>query len=230
MIDPRELPEGTLQLYGDDPRRQAFYEALVDSRLQASPPDQESLDVILTMGAPGSGKSHALAILDACQEGVVMVDPDLFKNVLVEYRVAKAAHDRLAADRVHRESSMLAKKLRDAAIASRRDLCIDGVMSKRDTALELIQRLQSHGYDVTIVAAVVPFETAYERVLSRGEATGRFVPYEYAKQAHANIEAHRDELLRAANRGYAFDTSGSVDEQPQLIAQYEAGKPVVVNQ
>ena len=223
LIDPRETVNGTLEQYARDAGRQALYDTLVADRLEDSAPDQETLEVIMTMGAPGSGKSSVLRALDLCQRDVVMVDPDLFKGDLVEYHAARAAHDRLAADRVHRESSMLAKRLRDAAVYSRRDMCIDGVLSKREAALELIERLQAAGYDVTIVAAIVPFDVTWQRVVSRGEETGRFVPYDFVRQAHANIEAHKDDLLRAADRGYAFDTSLPVDEQPRLLAYYEDG-------
>ena len=229
MIEPREQPDGTLYLYADDPDRQSLYGNLIADRLDDVDSDQESLEAIMTMGAPGSGKSHVLGVLGLCQGEVVVVDPDRFKTDLVEYQVGRAAHDRLAADRVHRESSMLAKRLRDEAIASHRDLCIDGVMSKKDAALEVIRRLQSHGYEVTVVAAVVPLDVSYQRVLSRGEQTGRFVPYDFAKQAHEKIEQHRDEILRTADRGYAFDTSVSIDEAPRLLVHYENGAPVKID-
>jgi predicted ABC-type ATPase len=230
MIEPREQPDGTLYLYSDDPGRQQLYDQLIASRLETSVAGQESLEAIMTMGAPGSGKSFVLDALGLCQSDVVLVDPDLIKTDLVEYHVGRAAHDRLAADRVHRESSTLAKRLRDEAIGSRRDLCIDGVMSRKDAAIEVIQRLQSNGYEVTVVAAVVPFDVSYQRVLSRGEETGRFVPYDFAQQAHENIEQHRDEILRIADRGYAFNTNVSIDEQPVLIVHYENGEPVAMRQ
>ncbi len=226
MVDLAAVPNGTLDLYADDESRHRLHEALVARRLIGEAQDEGFRDAVMTMGAPGSGKSSILRELGLCQQGEVIVDPDLFKTDLVEYQVARAAHDRLAADRVHRESSMLAKRLRDAAIESRRDLCIDGVLSKRDAALEQIERLQAAGYEVVIVAAVVPFEVSYQRVLDRGEVTGRFVPHEFALQAHANIENHRDDLLRAADRGYAFDTSVPLGVTPPLIIEYQNGQPV----
>lgn len=224
LIDPRTEPNGTLQQYGDDLERQALYERIVESALADIPADQEDREVVMTMGAPGSGKGYVLKHLGLCQSDVVLVDPDEFKKRLAEYQGAIAADDTLAADRVHRESSMLSKRTRDRAIATHRNLCIDGVLSKRASAIELIDRLQAAGYEVTLVAASVPFDVTYARVLARGEQTGRFVPYEFAKQAHANIESHADELLRRVDHGFLYDTNQPYGEPPLLTGEYQNGE------
>ncbi len=220
QVDPRDVSNGTLDQYADDDARKALHELLVADALTAAEPQPDAKNVVMTMGAPGSGKSYVLKHLGLCQDAVVLIDPDEFKQRLVEYQAAIAADDILAADRVHRESSVLAKRTRDEAIAAGQPLCIDGVMSKKAQAIELITRLQDNGYHVTIVAVSVPFDVAYERVLSRGDETGRFVPYEFAKTAHSNIEEHRDELLNLAHVGYLFDTNQPYGEPPLLIKQY----------
>ena len=226
LADPRSIKDGTLTQYAGDDARHALHDVLVALAVAGSDPGQDTLEAILTMGAPGSGKSSALNQLGLCQADVVLIDPDEFKKHLVEYQAAIAADDTLAADRVHRESSMLAKRARDEAIATRRDICIDGVLSKRDAAIELIDRLHAAGYTITLVAADVPFDVAYERVIARGEQTGRFVPYDYAKQAHANIEKHRDDLMRLVDNGYIFDTSKPYGVPPTLVAQYRDGEKI----
>ena len=226
LVDPRVEPLGTLAQYDGDTQRESLHDELVLGALEDAAPGDTSLEVTMTMGAPGSGKSYVLHHLGLCQDNVVIVDPDEFKKRLVEYKAAVAADDVLAADRVHRESSMLAKRTRDEAIGSQRDLCIDGVLSKRDAALELIGRLQDADYEVTIVAASIPFDVAYDRVLRRGEETGRFVPHEYAKQAHEKIEEHRDEILRAADYGLVYDTNQPMGEPPGLITTYRNGERV----
>ena len=226
LIDPRNEPLGTLAQYEGDVRRETLHRELVANALADAEPDDASPEVILTMGAPGSGKSYVLRHLGLCQDDVVLVDPDEFKKSLVEYQVAVAADDVLAADRVHRESSMLAKRARDEGITSRRDLCIDGVLSKADAALELIGRLRDAGYAITIVSVSLPFDIAYERVLRRGEETGRFVPRDYAKQAHDRIEQNRDEILRAADRGLVYDTNQPQGQPPRLIATYQNGEKI----
>ena len=226
LVDPTLEADGTAAQYRGDPQRSALHDRLVGDALSAAPADDESLQAIMTMGAPGSGKSYVLGHLGLCEDSVVLVDPDAFKQSLVEYRAAIAADDLLAADRVHRESSRLAKRTRDEAIESRRDLCIDGVLSKREAAIDLIARLQNAGYELTIVAVTVPFDVAYERVLRRGEETGRFVPLEFARQAHAKIETHRDEILRLADHGFLFDTNQPYGTPPALVAQYENGEQV----
>ena len=220
LVDPREVANGTLDKYAGDERREALHDHLVESGLRgvvAAPDDQRA---IMTMGAPGSGKSYVLNHLGFCQEGVVLVDPDEMKKRLVEYRAAIAADDKLAADRVHRESSMLAKRLRDAAISAKLPICIDGVLSKRESAIELITRLQDNGYHVTLVAAQLPFDVAYARVVARGKETGRFVPYEFARSAHASIESHADELLNLVDEGFLYDTNQPYGSPPLLIRHF----------
>ena len=220
LVDPREVADGTLEKYSGDERREALHDYLVESGLHGVVATPNNQRAILTMGAPGSGKSYVLNHLGLCQDGVVLVDPDEMKKRLVEYRAAIAADDKLAADRVHRESSMLAKRLRDNAISAKLPICIDGVLSKRESAIELITRLQDNGYHVTLVAAQLPFDVAYARVVSRGEETGRFVPYRFAKSAHANIEAHADELLSLVDEGFLYDTNQPYGSPPLLIRHY----------
>jgi len=224
LISPSEQPEGTLWQYRDDESRRALHERLVAARIAASKPNQTPPDVVLTMGAPGSGKSTVLQAIGLCQSGVVLVDPDDFKRDLVEYQLGIAAHDRLSADRVHRESSMLAKATRDRAMEISRDLCIDGVMSKRESAIELITRLRDSGYNITIVSVTVPLEVSIQRVQSRGQVTGRFVPREYIELAFENIGQHREELLRLADRGLLYDANVAIDEAPPLLAEYVNGE------
>jgi predicted ABC-type ATPase len=224
LIDPRVESNGTLHQYADDSDRHALHDRVVDNALSAAVPNQQELSVIMTMGAPGSGKSYVLNHLGMCKQDIVMIDPDEFKQSLVEYQGAIAADDALAADRVHRESSMLSKRARDQAIASRRNMCIDGVLSKRQSAIDLINRLHDAGYEITLVAISIPFEVAYNRVVARGEETGRFVPYEFARQAHANIETHSDEMLRMVDHGYIYDTNDVYGAPPRLIAEYQQGE------
>lgn len=224
LTAPSEQPDGTLWQYSEDESRHALYERLIATQLSAAAAGLSSPDVVLTMGAPGSGKSTVLKAIGLCQGDVVLVDPDEFKRDLVEYQLGVAVHDRLSADRVHRESSMLAKATRDQAIESRRDMCIDGVMSKRASAIELIKRLRDGDYNITIVAVTVPLEVSIERVQKRGEVTGRFVPRDYIELAYRNIGQHRDELLRIADLGLLYDANVPMTEPPILLAEYVHGE------
>lgn len=230
LVDPSQQPEGTLWQYGDDTARRELYEDLINIQLSVTEPNQQRPEAVLTMGAPGSGKSTVLKAIGLCQSDVVLVDPDEFKRDLVEYQLGVAAHDRLSADRVHRESSMLAKATRDKAIEERRNMCIDGVMSKRERAIELLSGLHESGYNTTIVAVTVPLEVSIQRVQERGEITGRFVPVDYIELAYSNIELHRDELMRIADQSFLYDANVPISEPPILLAKFANGEALVVQE
>lgn len=63
-----------------------------------------------------------------------------------------------------------------AGAMARGNMCIDGVMSKPESALELLSRSRDSGYNITGVAATVPLEVSVERVQERGATTGRYMP------------------------------------------------------
>jgi predicted ABC-type ATPase len=223
LVDPREVRDGTQAIYGGDDRRQKLRDQLVSELLQEPEPDQEKPRAIVMMGGPGSGKSTVMQILDLCNGDFVRIDSDGLKEELVEYQVGLAAKDRLAADRVHRESSNLAKRTRNEAIASRRNFCFDGTLKRPDDALARIDRAQAQGYEVMIVGVTVPFEVGWQRVEARAEVTGRFVPYDMVKSAYENIDRNAEEILRAADVGYLYDASVKNDEEPILLASYRDG-------
>ena len=223
LVDPRKVPDGTQAAYKGDSERQQLRDRLVDRRLQHAEPDRERPKAVVMMGGPGSGKSTVQRVLGLCEGEIVVIDSDGFKEDLVEYQVGLAAKDRLAADRVHRESSNLAKRTRDEAIASRKDFCFDGTLKRVDDALARIDRAQMQGYEVTIVGVTVPFDIGWQRVESRAEITGRFVPYEVVRNAYESNDANSDSILRAADVGYLYDASVDVDEEPILLASYRDG-------
>jgi predicted ABC-type ATPase len=224
MVDPRQFQDGTLEQYRDAPERRALWAEIERRQLAAAKPSDKHPGAVITMGGPGSGKSTTLEYLELCQKDVVQVNSDLVKEALPEYQAAKAAYDRLAADRVHEESSLIADRVQLEAIKSRREVCIDSVQSDRAEVMELIALLKESGYRVTVIAVTVPFELAWERIQERGERTGRFVPHDYAVAAHESIRLHADEVLRSADVGLLYDTSGPVEAGPELLREYRQGK------
>jgi predicted ABC-type ATPase len=224
LPDPREDRNATLTQYEDSIDRQLLYEFLVAQRLAQSSAQAEQLEAILTMGGPGSGKSTVLRQLDLCQTGTI-INADDFKADLVEYQVALAAKDRLAASRVHEESSLMARRTRNESIHTKRSFCWDGTLSDREEALRLIEILQSRGYHVTVIGAMLPTQLGIERVIARGERTGRFIPLEVVTDSYEQIAQHAEEVAIAADRGYLYNTNVAFGKEPPLVARYEKGEP-----
>lgn len=223
LVDPREVRDGTQAFYDGDDRRQELRDQLVAELLQEAEPNRKHPKAIVMMGGPGSGKSTVMRMLGLCDDGTVRIDSDGFKEELVEYQVGLAAKDRLAADRVHRESSYLAKRTRDEAIASRRDFCFDGTLKRLDGAVARIDHAQTQGYEVTIVGVTVPIEVGWQRVEDRAEVTGRFVPHGVVESAYESVDRNAEMILKAADVGYLYDANVGLDEPPILLASYLDG-------
>jgi predicted ABC-type ATPase len=228
MVDPRVDRNGTLTQYEDSIERQLLYEYLVAQRLGKSSSQSEMLEATLTMGGPGSGKSTVLRQLDLCQTGTI-INADEFKADFVEYQVALAAKDRLAASRVHEESSILSRRTRNESIQTKRSFCWDGTLSDGAEALRLIKILQNRGYAVTVIGAMLPTRVGVERVIARGERTGRFVPLEVVTDAYDKIAQHAEEVVMVADRGYLYDTNVAYGKEPILVAHFEKGKSLFRN-
>ncbi|AFY69634.1 Zeta toxin family protein [Thalassoporum mexicanum PCC 7367] len=224
MVDPRVDRNGTLTTYADNIERQLLYEFLVAQRLAQSVAQSEQLEAILTMGGPGSGKSTVLRQLDLCQAGTI-INADDFKADFAEYQAGLAAKDRLTASRVHEESSLLARRTRNESIQTQRSFCWDGTLSDREEALKLISILQSRGYHVTVIGAMLPAQIGVERVINRGERTGRFIPLEVVTDSYEKIAQHAEQVVIAADRGYLYDTNVEFGKEPPLVARYEKGEP-----
>ena len=76
----------------------------------------------------------------------------------------------------------------------------------------------------------VPLEVSIQRVQSRGEDTGRFVPIEYIELAYKNIGQHREEMLQLADRGLLYDANVAMTQPPILLAEYVDGERTPVQE
>ncbi len=158
-----------------------IHEVMYRPGLDGNPPDTRPRAIptaILMMGAPGAGKSTILAGLRQ-RSDVVMIDPDEFKQKLPEYQEAIKDPSRMplsAAHKVHYESSYIARRARDEAVAGRRNMMVDGTGRNAAAMIELCDRLRSTGYRVHLVFVHVSLEDSLSRIESRKNETGRHVP------------------------------------------------------
>lgn len=232
LINPLTNSQGTLAKYQYNRNvkndyfrnRSLLHGKLITAKLATATANQSSPRAILTMGGPGSGKSTVLKIFGICDRDFVNIDADEFKQELVEYQVAIVAKDRLAASRVHEESSLLAKQTRTESIKTHRHVCLDGTLANKQKAFALIEQLKQNGYEVTIIGALIPYQTALARIEQRAEMTGRFIPPKFVKQAYLNLAKNAEAIAQKADFGYLYDTDVPLGKPPQLIGLAINGK------
>ncbi len=185
---------------GDPPqplfeRRRLHARLLAEARAERPAVEQGRRAIVLA-GPPGAGKSTVLGTMlgDEADRWLV-IDADKFKVGLLReairdgsfeeqikppaVRELEAGGEKFAplelASLVHEESSFLAQRLREDAIDQGLNIVVDSVMSNRQAALDMGERLAAGGYDV----AVVDVETTYEISATRVEQRWRHVTQAY---------------------------------------------------
>lgn len=157
---------------------------------------------VLTGGAPGSGKSSFIKeeapwLLDP--EKFMHIDADAMREKLPEYAGWNATL-------THEEAGVLVKAaLKEIAQPCKRNVLYDGTMNNLRKYNELIDTFESLGYDVYIIYLDIPKSVSKQRVVSRYQATGRYVPSYVIDDFYKSIETTNafDKLKRRV-KGYVL--------------------------
>jgi len=175
------------QVVGPKPHRARFHHTLITSAVDPIPPIPYGAKpkAVIILGAPGSGKSALLKELPPDQ--FVVVNPDAVKTCIHEYREATAQRARNADQMVHAESSFLCQQIQQYAIESRRNLVIESIGLNPDIQAQLIDHLQSRGYEVAIALTQLPAEQGAERATRHLSAQGRYLPDAAIRESYAQV-------------------------------------------
>lgn len=212
-------PNNTLKANLDElgnlkPERQKLHDEIASKFLdhvKAVPEDKQPVAVVM-MDGPGSGKS---TFVDAIDNGdFVRVDADAIKQNLPEFQQSLKAGAKDAAVISHDESSMLASRIKDGAVGSRKNLIFDGTGKNAEKYITMISDMKQRGYKVTVIMPSIPLDTALERVRIRAERTGRLVPESLVREAYSQIETNFDKISKIADSAQLYDNIG---KEPRLI-------------
>lgn len=203
-------PDGTVK----GARDQLHTRLIADYRAQF-PSIATDRQAVILAGPPGAGKSTVRREHVAGDDAPwLRIDADEFKRLLLQEALGDGTYERLIvpaevagagerfypmelASLVHEESSLLAARLRDEAIAAGENVIVDSVMSNPEGALRLGRQLERAGYSIEVVAVEVPYEVSqasiehrwqldYAAAVEAGvsdeeELGGRWVPSDYAR-------------------------------------------------
>lgn len=231
---------GTFAKYGGsrvtgevtDPERKRLHDQIMEKFLgdtrPVAPGDQKY--AVVMMGGPASGKSTATRGMNL--DDFVKVDPDAVKSELPEMQrglnLGRAPDGtvitaRSTAAAVHEESSYLADRIRDRAVATNRHVLIDGTGINADRHERLIKSLQDKGYRVKLVFAHQSLDTAKELNRARATTSGRYVPDAVLEGSYAKIPHNFERLAAVADSASMFDASRG--HPPKKIVTIDRGPP-----
>ncbi|MBI2711611.1 MAG: zeta toxin family protein [Bdellovibrio sp.] len=173
-------------------------DSILGGKGEKEPQKGHSPQLILTAGAPGSGKSSMLELLGKMRlydsSHFVVYDPDKLRMKLPTY------HGWISFDEMHPFSAELStltmpelNYFYEVVVAESRkqgkNLLIDGTLRATDYFAKFISELRrndldhKHTYQVGIIHIDVSKETAKKRVKERFETTGRNVEERFQEQA-----------------------------------------------
>lgn len=166
--------------------RQALQDRLLDDALRrpngsiAAP--SASPWIVFTAGAMGSGKSRTFEYL--AEKGIVplqniqILDPDMFKASLPEWRGYLRREPLSAGLHTRRESGYLLEIAQEIALREQRHVWVDGSLRDGEWYQKEFARIRREhpAYNIAIVHVVASREVVMKRVLSRAAVTGRIVP------------------------------------------------------
>lgn len=104
----------------------------------------------------------------------VVADPDDAKEGLPQYQAGIKSGDKNIAGTVHPESKLIADRVVDESMRTRKNTIYD--TTGTGVPHTLIRDLKTAGYNVKLVYVHVTLKTAKSRVKKREEVTGRGIP------------------------------------------------------
>lgn len=192
--------------------------------------------VLFFAGGTASGKTSALneaqasgALGDFIPDDPVMINPDLIKQMLPEFREMANAGERAASSVLHEESSDIAKRLRERAVNAKFNVIVDGTGDSGKTKfLRKLWDAADEGYDVRVFMVDLPVNVAIERAVLRGdnEEKGRYVPVPEIEKSHYGSAArHYDwRNLKIISRWQVWSNNVPPGQKPILIAEGGDGR------
>jgi len=176
---------------------------------------------VMLMGGPATGKGSLTKTVP--DKTFVKVDADRIKEMLPDYQEMVANGDKNAASYVHKESGMLASRMRDYAKKNRQNMVLDGTGRYAGSYHHRMGELQDAGYHVQLMMPYVDdVEKVVRRANQRGAETGRHVPESFIRQNHDQISDNFMGLSKVANSAFLFDNSG--DKMRMVYTAWDGGE------
>ena len=192
---------------------------------------------LLTAGLPGAGKSSVvLKLLDELNNNKTFIaNSDEMRSFHPLYNKAMEIFGSNAGAAIYKDSSIFSEKSINYALEQKANFIIDGTMKDIKKAEELIDKLQSHNYQIKVtMLAVNEYESLhgvfnrYAAQYKNNPSTARFVDPKYIKEAKYVMQDVADMLYKkgALNKildrehNILYDSNSDNDRTPsEIIAE-----------
>ena len=228
-------PDGTLT-----PERAALHDKIINDMFKGKKPvaPGEQKTFYFLGGGSASGKSsftdpekaggYSMPDKNAC----TVIDADELKNAIPEYQydnktgTGTGTTDRnKAASFAHEESSALAKRAMEAAIANGYNFTLDGTGdSGADKVIKKIEQARQAGYRVEGKYCTRDIEDAIKSNIERAIKTGRLVQLDSVVDLHKSISQIFPQVANKFDHCELWDHNG---EKPVLIASCDRDGKIV---
>jgi predicted ABC-type ATPase len=192
-------------------QERAYLHQQIINKLTNNIPESDNPTFTMLGGGPASGKSTVLKSgqVDVPAKGrAVQINSDDIKEMLPENPRMRASNKDgdffRAAEFVHEESSILAKRVQNRAIKNNQDIVLDGTGDSSINKLaKKINEARDSGYKVNGVYVTIPTEMAWQRSSSRAlSESKRYVPEQVVRDTHQDVS----QTFPLAVQGGLFDT------------------------
>jgi len=193
----------------------------IRERMFAPPMHPAQPTAVVSVGAPGSGKTYVLrnGCLPILEERYrvpglcefVHVDPDIMISELCDNNNAY----RPIANFCNHETFL-------CAVAQRRHMIFDGTgKDLNNTCGRVISRLTEAGYRVFICIVVAQYKVCLERIATRKSQTGRDVPEQFVRSTYEamklSVPLYLQTQAQLAEAVLVFNNDADVDQSPQIV-------------
>ena len=235
-FDPTTLGDNCMEVDGKlvlTPEREALHQQIVENTFKGKQkrPEGQPPHITILGGGPASGKGgftkpgNKYGIPDS--DSQVTIDPDEVKGQLPEYLLEQDKSK--SAAYAHEESSVLGKRIMQAAIANGYDYTLDGTGdNSAKTMMSKIASARAIGDGAVVTGAYMtcPTDVALESSADRGRRTDRIVPPSIVEGTHSRVSHVFPQIASEFDHVELWDRT---DGEPRLIASCNKGEKIKVH-
>jgi nicotinamide mononucleotide adenylyltransferase len=223
-------PEHAKELYNHVRQGMGIKESIIDDEfneiLVEGVHDKGIFKAVFLGGGPGSGKDFVLD-KTLSGHGLVEINSDKALEFLMDKNnldMRMPDNQTAARDVVRGKAKNMTELKQRLALFGRNGLIINGTGDDPEKIAKIKERLESLGYDTSMVMVNTADEVSRQRNVERGQRGGRTVPEDIRKQKWDAVQSARVEYGKLFKDNYAeFDNSQDLrSADPEVAKQKES--------